>query len=91
MTDLSTIRASLLACFDELGILVDNPEDDFDMAEYIPDSLTFISFIVGLEQCLSIEIPETLMLAGKMASFNAYCETINAVVNGMYEESEGVA
>ena len=67
------VKEKMLMALDEIGIIVDSTQEDFDLQEYIIDSLSFISFIVNLEQQLDIEIPDDMLLITKMHSFAAYC------------------
>ncbi len=78
------VKEKMLMALDEIGIIVDSTQEDFDLQEYIIDSLSFISFIVNLEQQLDIEIPDDMLLITKMHSFAAYCEVMLNVVNGTY-------
>lgn len=79
--NIEEIRLELYSVLDELGIIVDTMQDDFDLQEYIFDSFTFINFVMGIEKHLNIEIPDELLLIENMTSFVAYCETILKLVN----------
>ena len=83
--DINIIRVKLFDSLDELGVIVDNTINDFDLQEYITDSIMFITFIINIERQLSIEIPDELLLISKMNSFAAYCETMLSVVTGTYK------
>lgn len=78
------VREKMLMALDEVGIIIDSTQEDFDLQEYIIDSLSFIAFIVSLEQRFGIEIPDEMLLITKMHSFAAYCEAMLDVVNGTY-------
>ncbi len=78
------VREKLLAALDEIGIIIDSTQEEFDLQEYITDSITFITFIVNIEKQLDIEVPDDMLLITKMHSFVAYCETMLSVVNGTY-------
>jgi len=81
------IKVTLLNCLEELGIYIENTDMDFDLREYIADSLQFITFIVSLEEALEIEIPDDLLLYDKMHSFNGYCKMIEGVLSGTYQNA----
>lgn len=85
---LNDIREKLLAVLDELGIIIDNTLEEFDLQEYITDSITFITFIVNIEKQLGVEIPDDMLLITKMHSFVAYCEAMLNVVNSTYDNTE---
>jgi len=84
--DYGAVRKTLLNIIDEMGIVVDDDNNDFILNEYITDSLSFISFIIEIENQFNIEVPVELLLISKMNSFNAYCDTILSVVVGTFEE-----
>lgn len=79
--NIGDVREKLLTALDEIGIIIDNAEEEFDLQEYITDSIAFITFIVNIEKQLGIEIPDELLRIDKMHSFVAYCELMLSVVN----------
>lgn len=78
--DISEMRKTLLSIFEELGIIIED-EEDFDIQDYIIDSLVYMSLIVNMEQRLGFEIPDEFLLLSKMNSFNAYCDSLLALIN----------
>lgn len=78
--DIIEVRNTLLSIFEELGVIIEE-EEDFDIQEYIVDSLVYMSFIVNMEQRFGIDIPDEFLLLSKMNSFNAYCESLLALIN----------
>lgn len=78
--DIVEVRNTLLSIFEELGIIIEE-EEDFDIQEYIVDSLVYMSLIVNMEQKFGIDIPDEFLLLSKMNSFNAYCESLLALIN----------
>lgn len=63
----------------DLGIYVDKDEfnkKDVDMREYIEDSMTFISFFIGMEDALEIELPDTLLSFESLISSEALSNSI---------------
>ena len=68
--NIEEIRLELYSVLDELGIIVDTMQDDFDLQEYIFDSFTFINFVMGIEKHLNIEIPDELLLIENMTSLD---------------------
>lgn len=63
----------------DLGIYVDKDEfnkKDVDMREYIKDSMTFISFFIGMEDALEIELPDTLLSFESLISSDSLSNSI---------------
>ena len=79
------IRAIMLSCLNDIGIFLEE-EEDFDLREYIVESLQFVSYILCLEEALGIEIPDELLIYDKMTSFNGYCNAIESVYADNYKE-----
>ena len=79
------IRDIVYEVIDEMGIYVDTEEEDFDLSEYIVNSLQFLTFVLNLEERLGIEIPDDLLLYDKMYSFNGYCRMLSDICKGDYK------
>lgn len=69
----------IVGALEETGICQDiKPErmvdDDYDvnLQEYITDSMSFISFIIILEEKLGIELPDDLLLYDSIRSMKAF-------------------
>jgi len=73
--NINELRETLISIFEEMGIIVD-AEEDFDIQEYIIDSVVYMSFIVSMEQKLGCEIPDEFLVVSKMGSFYAYCDSL---------------
>jgi len=43
-------------------VMIDQMQDDFDITEYIDDSLEFINYIIALEKRLEIELSDDFLL-----------------------------
>lgn len=74
------VRQTLLSILEELGIIIEE-EEDFDIQEYIIDSLVYMSLIVSMEQRFGIEMPDDFLLLSRMNSFNAYCDSLYVLIN----------
>lgn len=79
------MKNAILNILDELGILIDEKEkdSDFDLMEYIYDSIQFISFIVEVEKYLETELPEEYLLPEFYRSFNALCDAWEHISSGI--------
>ena len=76
------IRKIILESLEELGIYVDETEEDIDINEYGIDSFIYISFIVSLEEKMEISFPDELLLFDKFSSINGFAN----IVKGLYDE-----
>ena len=57
----------------------DNIEEDYELIEYIADSLQFISFVVELETALHIEFPDELLNGEILQSRNGFAEMLESL------------
>ncbi|MCL2717617.1 MAG: acyl carrier protein [Lachnospiraceae bacterium] len=80
------IGTAILKSLDEIGVFIDDieKEDDFDLREYLLDSIQFISFIIELEMELDVEIPSELLLFDNLSSFFSFGE----MILGLTKETE---
>ena len=78
---MSNVHAAALQCLDDMGIYTGNLPEDFDLREYLTDSIQFISYILALEDVFHCEIPDHLLVYEKMSSFQAYCRSIEEFLN----------
>lgn len=75
METLQNIENMLIDIMEENGILVDDRE--LSIVEYIPDSITFIEFVVAIEEKFDIELPDEFLLIEKIGSISELAEVIN--------------
>ena len=76
------IKEKVLYVMESIGVFVEDDVKDtnFDMRDYIVDSLQFISFIVNLEKELGIVYPDELLLMDKIGSFDGFCSIIESLM-----------
>ena len=67
-------------CLLELGIVFEQEENNFELTDYIEDSLTFISFVSELENEFDIEIPDEYLLQGVLGTLNDLKNIITLLV-----------
>lgn len=69
----------IVEVLDDMGLVIDFCEDkmDFDLREYIVDSLEFVSFIMEIEQHFEIEIPSELLIYDNIKSTVGFANMIN--------------
>lgn len=79
------MREEILNILDELGILIDEKEEDndFDLMDYFLESIQFISFIVEVEKYLGTELPDEYLMPERYRSFNALCDAWEYIVLGI--------
>lgn len=77
------IKEKVLYVMESIGVFVEDDVKDtnFDMRDYIVDSLQFISFIVNLEKELGIVYPDELLLMDKIGSFDGFCSIIESLMS----------
>ena len=70
----------LLSVLEEkLGyIIIDNGQEDFAITDYIPDSLTFIQFIVALEETLGVELSDDFLDSDLLSSAKGFAEKLDS-------------
>lgn len=71
----------ICSILDEMGFVVLEVGDDFDISDYIVDSIQFITFIVNIEEKLNVDLPDDFLsteviksaigLANKLSEFLA--------------------
>lgn len=69
----------LLKIFDEkLGIIVPNDlQDDFSISDYVVDSISFIQFIIAIEEELEVELPDDFLLPNILDSAKGFTEKLD--------------
>ena len=65
-----------------------NTDFDIDLREYITDSILFISFVVELENRLSISIPDNLLRIEVLASSNGLVNMLDTIISEGKIENE---
>ena len=76
------IKEKVLYVMESIGVFVEDDVKDtnFDMRDYIVDSLQFITFIVNLEKELGIVYPDELLLMDKIGSLDGFCSIIESLM-----------
>lgn len=74
------ITERILNCLLELEIVFEQEENNFELTDYIEDSLTFISFVSELENEFDIEIPDEYLLQGVLGTLNDLKNIITLLV-----------
>lgn len=63
---------------EKLGyVIIDDKQEDFAINDYIPNSLTFIQFIVSLEETIGIELPDDFLDNELLSSARGFAEKLD--------------
>lgn len=74
------VKAVILDSLENIGIIVDNSEEDIDINSYGMDSFLYITFIVDLEEKLEIDFPDELLSYERFSSINGFTNLIKALL-----------
>lgn len=64
----------------EMGIELPEKGEDFNLAEYLQDSLEFVSAMVEIEDALGIEISDETFGYESIVSFRTFCRLLEREV-----------
>ncbi len=79
------VQERVLKTLDEVGIFVDNTEEDNDLTNYIEDSIQFMSFVVKLEEEFEIEFPNELLIFDNFKTLDSIENMIQQLVVGQHK------
>ena len=83
------VKNAILKSLDEIGLQVEFSESlDIDLRDYIFDSLSFISFVIELENILSVEIPPEMLTLDHFSSMSNLCEVLNELICKHIEQAD---
>lgn len=66
------IKKVVIDELENLGVIIDDSENDVDLLSMNIDSITFISFIVALEERFKIQFPDEYLTMDVMNSLNGF-------------------
>ena len=64
-------------CFNNIGIIIDNLGEESLIEDYLEDSMSYISFIVEIEQEFDIEVPDEYLLPDRLKTICDILDMIN--------------
>ncbi|MBC8559264.1 acyl carrier protein [Fumia xinanensis] len=73
------MREKITECFANIGFIVD-PAINFELSEYLEDSVSFIGLIVELENEFNIEIPDEYLTPDSMKTFEDVCNMVETLL-----------
>lgn len=69
---------------DSFGIfLFGDDQEDFSLSEYISDSLTFIQFIIAIEEEIGNDLPDDFLNYEILESAKGFAEKIDAYIQNI--------
>lgn len=78
----------VLKVLNEIGYVVLDVEDDFNLQDYIVDSLQFIEFIIGIEKEIGFALSEDFLDYNLLLSTNGFSEKLNKYITDVQTESQ---
>lgn len=76
----SEIKLIIIEEFENLGIVIDQDQEDIDLSSMEIDSITFVSFIVALEERFGIQFPDEFLTMETMNSLNGFANLIDKLL-----------
>ena len=80
------VRKKLIELLEENGVIVEdivknNTDRDFNITDFITDSIQWISLLVSIEETFKIECPDNMLSADGFNSFNGMAMMIYDLIN----------
>jgi len=72
---------SIIKCFGNIGIIVDNLDENSALIEYLDNSITFMTFILEVEQAYDIEIPDVYLRPDRLTTADDLIKMIESLVS----------
>ena len=66
------VKAAIIEELENLGIIIDMTEEDTDLLSMEIDSITFITFIISLEERFDIRFPDEYLTMEVLRSLNGF-------------------
>lgn len=82
----SDIKKELIKCFEEVGIVINEEEEDVDINSYGVDSIMYISIIIELENKIGITIPDRYLGFDNFSSLNA----LSNIIYELYRDQNSI-
>ena len=75
------VKSAIIEELENLGIIIDISEEDADLLSMDIDSITFITFIVALEERFEIQFPDEYLTMEVMNSLNGFSSLIYTLLS----------
>lgn len=74
------VRNKLITILNNIGIIVDEEEEDINLIDYGINSISFISFIIAVEKEFKISLPDEILIIESVSSLNGFSNYINEFI-----------
>lgn len=82
MNDSVEIKDIVCRILNDIGFPVNDVKDgDANLMEYGMDSLTFMTFVVEIEDVFSIEIPDEMLSLEALSSLNGFITYLTSIIH----------
>ena len=75
------LREMVIECLVKVGVIIDESVADPDISEYGIDSISYVTFIIELEDVLGVELPESVFNYDVLRSLNGFVNLIDGIVS----------
>ena len=75
------VKSAIIEELENLGVIIDTSEEDMDLLSMEIDSITFITFIVALEEKFEIQFPDEYLTMEVMTSLNGFASLICSLLS----------
>ena len=75
------VKSAIIEELENLGVIIDTVEEDIDLLSMEIDSITFITFIVALEEKFEMQFPDEYLAMEVMNSLNGFSSLIYTLLS----------
>lgn len=75
------VKSAIIDELNNLGIIIDNLDEDVDLLSLEIDSITFITFVVALEERFGIQFPDEYLAMEVLNSLNGLANLVNTLLS----------
>ena len=70
------IKAQLIDLLEEVGVYIVTTDDDVNVLDYNIDSISFITFVISVENHYGIEIPDEFLMIDVLLSLDGFVNLV---------------
>lgn len=75
------MESLIISILENMGFVLLEDDMDFDIRNYISDSIQFMEFIVNIEESLQVELDDEFLDYDLLASLKAFANKVQDFVN----------
>ena len=75
------VKDIVIDCLLKVGIIVDSSAEDTNILDYGIDSISYVTFIIELEDSLGIDLPESVFNYEVLRSLNGFSNMLVDIIN----------